>query len=144
LSVHIVQRLIQYGETKETRQALQQHLVSLFFPTDGLTAATLQLNSAHQDTEVSEGQRVTLTCTSSGGQPVASVTTLRSGVTGQVLHSGTDQSQYTLDKAECDNAGSYTCVAGNGMGPDVHDTQQLRVKCELKFAYRMRHNYFCL
>jgi hypothetical protein len=110
---------------------------------DGVDNAVLNVNNnPGAEHTVAENSPVTLTCSGQGGRPDTNRTSVRDN-TGQQVATGASSVLYDIASAQCQHTGSYTCAAGNGMGPDKEATTTLYVNCEyviyLYQAFCKRH-----
>ncbi|KAK7485521.1 hypothetical protein BaRGS_00023209, partial [Batillaria attramentaria] len=77
--------------------------------------------------EVTENQTVTFSCQADAGRPAPSVTLAKNGTE---LTNQSSPLSHSVSRARCEDAGVYTCIASNGMGPDTTDDVTLLVNVQ--------------
>ncbi|XP_076438496.1 uncharacterized protein LOC143277513 isoform X2 [Babylonia areolata] len=79
---------------------------------------------------VAENREAVFTCSATGGRPSPNITLRREGgmFFGKVKVEGPSPLEHR-HAVRCEDSGRYTCVASNGMGPDVEHTDVLNVTC---------------
>ena len=129
---------------------LDSHKFRYFFPTSGtvqgycnrsrINVLTLlliivapQITTHPQNTTVTEGNNITLSCNASG-DPEPTISWFRGG---SVLTSddsriflGADSKQLTITSIKRNNTGEYRCVANNSAGNATSDAAKLIVQCK--------------
>ncbi|KAK7491361.1 hypothetical protein BaRGS_00017462 [Batillaria attramentaria] len=78
--------------------------------------------------KLSENQAVTIDC-QANGRPTPNMTLIRRD-RGTVMSVELSPLSYTIPRSSCEDAGDYTCVASNSMGPDRENTDTMIVKCK--------------
>lgn len=73
---------------------------------------------------------MTFECSGSGGRPSTNETTLTTDDTRVQLATGYGSVNHTLEGAQCDDSGTYTCTAGNDMGLPARTSATLYVNCK--------------
>ena len=114
-----------------TTMILSERFFSLSF------IALANLTNVSSDTTLLEGQDLQLFCIASGRPDPINITWVRispSGVVSDVLHRGTTWDFKNINRTE---AGTYRCIANNGVGDPVSHTINVAVTCEYKLCNKL-------
>ena len=98
--------------------------------------ALANLTNVSSDTTLLEGQDLQLFCIASG-RPDPNITSVRispSGIVSDVLHRGTTWDFKNINRTE---AGTYCCIANNGVEDPVSHTISVTVLCEYKLCNKL-------